>query len=340
MNKIAIFDAKGWEANYLKESLTKSGFDCDVYEHSLDAQHLTEKNDYQAISIFISSKIDKSVIDHFPELKVITTRSTGFDHIDLAYARSKNIALGYVPYYGENTVAEFAMGLILTLSRKLYWSIDRIKREDNFSFEGLMGTDLKGKTLGVVGAGHIGQHVIKMAKGFEMNVVAFDRFPKPEISKELGFEYKSMDEVLGQSDFITLHLFYSPETHHIINKESIKKIKKGAYLINTARGPLIETEALVMALKDGILAGAGLDVLEEEDLLKDERGFWFNQQTKENGPEIQTVLMNDVLMDMPNVIVTPHNAFNTKEAITRILDTDISNVTKFFSGGAVECPIK
>lgn len=350
MNKIAIFDAKGWEANYLKESLTKSGFsaqggpasgwEVDVYEHSLDAQHLTEKNDYQAISIFISSKIDKSVIDHFPELKVITTRSTGFDHIDLEYARSKNIALGYVPYYGENTVAEFAMGLILTLSRKLYWSIDRIKREDKFSFEGLLGTDLKGKTLGVVGAGHIGQHLIKMAKGFEMNVIAFDRFPKPEIAKELGFEYKSMDEVLGQSDFITLHLFYSPETHHIINKESIKKIKKGAYLVNTARGPLIETEALVMALKDGTLVGAGLDVLEEEDILKDEMGYWLKFDKTAESTNMENMLYNHILMDMPNVVITPHNAFNTKEAITRILDTDISNVTKFFSGGAVECPIK
>ena len=338
MNKIAIFDAKDWEAEYLKNELAKAGFECDLFEHGIDK--LPEKKDYDAISVFIGHPVDKNVIDYFPNLKLITTRSTGFDHIDLAYARSKNIALGYVPYYGENTVAEFAMGLMLTLSRKLYWSIDRIKREDEFSFEGLTGVDLKGKTLGVIGAGHIGQHVIRMAKGFEMNVIAFDRFPKPELAKELGFEYMTMDEVLGQSDFITLHLFYAPETHHTINKESIKKIKKGAYLINTARGPLVETEALVMALKDGTLAGVGLDVLEDEDIMKDERGFWYSQKDSGDKSNLQTVLMNHILMDMPNAIITPHTAFNTREAITRILDCDIENINGFFQSQAVKYPIK
>jgi D-lactate dehydrogenase len=338
VTKIALFQTKGWEADYLKNALTKAGLECDIYENGVD--QLPSKNDYDAISVFIGPHIDKNVIDHFPNLKLITTRSTGFDHIDLEYARSRNIALGYVPYYGENTVAEFAMGLILTLSRKLYWSIDRIKRDDSFSFDGLMGTDLKGKTLGVVGAGHIGQRLIKMAKGFEMEVVAFDRFPKPELAQEMGFEYKSMDDVLGQSDFISLHLFYSPETHHIINKESIKKIKKGAYLINTARGPLVETEALVAALKDGILAGAGLDVLEEEDILKDEMGYWLKFEKTAEPTNMENVLYNHILMDMPNVVITPHNAFNTKEAITRILDTDIENTAEFFSKGAVKCPIK
>ncbi len=333
-----MFQAKGWEADYLKSSLIKAGFECDVYENGVD--QLPEKNDYDAISVFIGPHIDKNVIDHFPNLKLITTRSTGFDHIDLAYARSKNIALGYVPYYGENTVAEFAMGLILMLSRKLYWCVDRVKRQEEFNFEGLMGTDLKGKTLGVIGAGHIGQHVIKMAKGFEMNVIAFDRFPKPDLAKEMGFEYKSIDEVLGQSDFITIHLFYSPETHHFINTENIKKIKKGAFLINTARGPLVEAKALVMALKEGILAGAGLDVIEEEDIMKDERGFWLNQKTDQGASNLQTVLMNDILMDMPNVVITPHNAFNTKEAITRILDSDIENINGFFQSKTVKYPIK
>ncbi len=338
--KIAIFDAKGWEADYLKDALIKAGFECDVYDGELNDKNLPPKNDYEAISVFISSKIDKTVIDYFPNLKLITTRSTGFDHIDLTYARSKNIGLGYVPYYGENTVAEFAMGLILTLSRKLYWNIERIKVEDKFNFDGLTGVDLKEKTLGIIGAGHIGQHLIKMAKGFEMNVIAFDRNPNPQIAKDFGFEYKTIDEVLGQSDFISLHLFYAPETHHIINKESIKKIKKGAYLINTARGPLIETEALVMALKDGILAGAGLDVLEEEDILKDEMGYWMKFEKTAEPTNMENVLYNHILMDMPNVIITPHNAFNTKEAITRILDNDIANVGGFFLQGGVKNPIK
>lgn len=220
MAKIAVFEIKGWERDYLKDALDKAGHSVDFYEGNVSKESLPPKNDYDAISIFVGSPVTKEVIDYFPNLKAITTRSTGFDHIDLAYARSKNIALGYVPYYGENTVAEFAMGLLLTLTRKLYLSIDRIKETSNFSFEGLEGVDLKGKTLGVIGAGHIGQHVIKIAKGFGMNIIAFDRNPKPELAQQLGFEYKTMDEVLEQSDFITLHLFYSPETHHIINKNN------------------------------------------------------------------------------------------------------------------------
>ncbi len=339
MNKIAFFEAKGWEAEYLQKAMTHAGIECDVYKEFLSGDKLPQKNDYEAISVFVGSSITKEVIDHFPNLKLITTRSTGFDHIDLDYARSKNIALGYVPYYGENTVAEFAMGLILTLSRKLYLSIDRIKEREGFSFDGLMGTDLKGKTLGIIGAGHIGQRVIKMAKGFEMNVIAFDRYPKPELAQSLGFEYKLFDEVISQSDFISLHLFYAPETHHIINKNNIEKIKKGAYLINTARGPLVETEALVIALEKGILAGAGLDVLEEEDALKDEQAYWL-KNFSDNKTNMEAILFNHLLMNMSNVVITPHNAFNTKEAIMRILDTDIENITGFSENGVVKEGIK
>lgn len=340
MNKIFIFETKGWEAEYLKGALAKSGFECSLFEDPLNSGTLPPFNDVDAISVFVGSKVDKEVIDHFPNLKLITTRSTGFDHIDITYAKQKGIVLGYVPYYGENTVAEFAMGLMLTLSRKLYWNIERIKVDRRFSFEGLMGVDLKGKTLGVIGAGHIGQHLIKIAKGFEMNVIAFDRNQKPELAKEMGFEYRTLDELLAQSDFISLHLFYASETHHIINKNNVGKIKKGAYLINTARGPLVETEALVMALKDGTLAGAGLDVLEEEDILKDEMGYWLKFENTAEPSNMETVLYTHVLMDMPNVVITPHNAFNSKEANIRILDTDIENVSGFFSAGAVKNPIQ
>ncbi|MFA6136256.1 MAG: NAD(P)-dependent oxidoreductase [Candidatus Paceibacterota bacterium] len=338
--KIAIFQSKGWEQEYLKNALSQKNIEADFYPESLSKSKLPDKNDYDAISVFVGSLVDKEVIDYFPNLKLITTRSTGFDHINKVYAKEKNIALEYVPFYGENTVAEFAMGLILTLSRKLYLGIDRIKETGEFSFDGLEGFDLKGKTLGVVGAGRIGQHVIKMAKGFDMNIIAYDRTLKPELAKELGFEYKTFDEVLGQSDIITLHLFYAPETHHIINKENISKIKKGAYLINTARGPIVDTEALVLALEKGILAGAGLDVLEEEGTLKDEQGYWMRDADDDaKDINMKTLLQNHVLFKMPNVVVTPHNAFNTREAIIRILDTDILNITSFVETGKVINPI-
>lgn len=331
---IALFQINGWEAEYVKDALSKAGIEADLYEEGIDKAAVAEPGKYEAISVFVGPAVNKEIIDKFPNLKIITTRSTGFDHIDVAYARSKNIALGYVSHYGENTVAEFAMGLILTLSRKLYWSVDRIKEQKQFSYEGLEGFDLKGKTLGIIGAGRIGRHVIKMAKGFDMNIIAYDRIPNPQFAQELGFEYKSMDEVLAQSDIISLHVFYAPETHHLINCESINKIKKGAILINTSRGPVVDTQALVMALRDGTLAGAGLDVLEEEGLMKDEQGYWL-RDADDDVSGLRTVLQNEILFSMPNVVVTPHNAFNTKEAKTRILDTDVENIIGFVKSGAV-----
>ncbi len=316
------------------------GFEVDVFKDGVDEAEIESPESYDAMSVFVGPKIDKEVLDKFSNLKLITSRSTGFDHIDLEYAKSKNISLGYVPNYGENTVAEFAFGLMITLSRKLYWSIDRIKEDDKFDFKGLEGVDLKEKTVGIIGTGSIGKHMIKMCKGFNMKVIGYDAYPKEEFASELGFKYVELDELLSTSDFISLHVPYLPSTHHLINKENIEKIKKGAYIINTSRGPVIETEALVLALKKGILAGAGLDVLEEENVEKDEMGFWMRDADDDaEGINLRTVLDNNILADMPNVMITPHNAFNTKEAKTRILDTDFENIFKFFSGGEVEYKI-
>ncbi|BCX15938.1 MAG: lactate dehydrogenase [Candidatus Parcubacteria bacterium] len=340
MARVGLFQIKGWEADYLKSKLEAAGFEVDIFETEVEKSEISDFSKYQAISVFVGSSINKEVIDKFSNLKLITTRSTGFDHIDLNYARSKNIALGYVPNYGENTVAEFAMGLILTLSRKLYLGIDRIKEGGEFSFEGLEGFDLKGKTLGVVGAGRIGRHVIKMAKGFDMRVIAYDRNPKPELAQELGFEYVSYDDLLKESDIITFHVFYAPETHHMFNKNCLEKVKKGVIIINTARGPVIETEALVLGLQKGIIGGAGLDVLEEEGVLKDEQGFWMRSLEEESlKTNLRVLLENHLLFRMPNVVVTPHNAFNTREAKMRILDTDFANISSFFEKGMVQFPI-
>ncbi|KKT23185.1 hypothetical protein A2108_01400 [Candidatus Wolfebacteria bacterium GWA1_42_9] len=340
MKTIALFQISGWEADYLKKKLETARLSVDVFGEGVDKASVSDYGRYDALSVFVGPQVSKEIIDKFSNLKLITARSTGFDHVDVVYARSKNIALGYVPNYGENTVAEFAMGLILTLTRKLYLGIDRIKEGEGFSFEGLEGFDLKEKTLGVVGAGRIGRHVIKMAKGFDMRVIAYDRNPKPEIAQELGFEYVSYDDLLKQSDIITFHVFYAPETHHIFNKSSLDKVKKGALIINTARGPVIETEALVLGLKKGIIGGAGLDVLEEEGVLKDEQGYWMRGANDDaKGVNMKTLLENHILFKMPNVVVTPHNAFNTREAKTRILDTDIANIASFFEKGAVQYPI-
>ena len=278
----------------------------------------------------MDSKIDRAVLDYLPNLKLIATRSTGFDHIDLSLCKERGVVVTNVPGYGENTVAEYAFALILCLSRKIFQSYHQVRETGSFSLEGLRGFDLDGKTLGVIGTGRIGKHVIKMAKGFEMKVIAFDGHPDAKVAEELGFIYLSLPQVLAQSDIISLHVPYLPETHHLINQETIKKIKPGAYLINTSRGAVVETEALVSALQSGALGGAGLDVLEEEGLVKDELLSFVGQKLA--GHDLKTVLGNHLLIDMPNVIVTPHNAFNTDEAMKRIIDTNLENITNFIAG--------
>lgn len=332
---IALFQIDGWQKDYATKGLIEAGFSVDAFQEGIDKASIKDSSQYEAISVFVGPAVNKEIIDRFPNLKLIATRSTGFDHIDLAYAKEKGITVCSVPHYGENTVAEFAMGLILTLTRKLYWGIDRIKESNEFNFDGLEGMDLKGKVLGVVGTGSIGRNVIQMAKGFSMTIIGYDPYPNQEAAKELGFSYaETLEELLGQADIITLHVPYMPATHHLINSNTIEAIKRGAFLINTARGPVVETQALVVALQKGILAGAGLDVLEEEEVAKDEQGFWMRDADDDaKGINLRTVLQNSVLMDMPNVIITPHNAFNTKEAKIRILDTDIENIKQFAETG-------
>lgn len=333
--KIAFFQIEDWEIDHIKEQL--SGHELFFTKEKLSAESLPEQRDFEVVSVFVGSKVDHEVLAALPNLKLVTTRSTGFDHIDLSMTQNMNIATGYVPGYGDNTVAEFAFGLILALSRKIYESVDRLRETGFYSYVGLRGFDLQGKTIGVVGTGRIGQHSIRIAKGFGMRVVAYDAFPKPELAAELGFEYIAFDELLGQSDVITLHVPYLPTTHHLINMQNIEKIKKGALLINTARGAVVETDALVKALSDGILGGAGLDVLEEEGALADEKMLVLYGHPEEHN--LKTILENHVLIDMPNVLVTPHNAFNTQEALQRILDTDICNIQEYIGKGVAKCPI-
>ena len=268
-------------------------------------------------------------MSRFPALKLIATRSTGFDHIDLAAAKERGVTVVTVPFYGENTVAEFTFALLLALSRRIIDADERV-RSGTFSPAGLRGFDLLGKTIGIIGTGHIGAHVIRMAQGFGMKVIAFDAYPNIDLSHTLNFTYLSLPELLAQSDVITLHVPYNPHTHHLINKENIVSIKKGAYLINTARGAVVETGVLVDALRNGILAGAALDVLEEEDGLKEEAMLL--TMPHPNADAIKTVLEDHYLINHPRVIVTPHLAFNTTEAIERILNVTIKNIQDFTAG--------
>jgi D-lactate dehydrogenase len=322
--KQAFVEIESWE----KEPIQKAfpGDELVFSPKTITAKNAVQFKEVEALSVFIYSKIDENLLSKLPKLKLLTTRSTGFDHIELEACKKRGILVCNVPTYGENTVAEHTFALIMALSRKILDCVERT-RKGSFDLTGLRGFDLKGKTLGVLGTGNIGKHVIRIGQGFEMNVVAFDAFPNPQLAKEMGFTYLKLEELLKNADIITLHVPYLPQTHHLLNAKNFSLMKKGAYLINTSRGAIVDTDALVKALKSGKLAGAGLDVLEEECELLEERELvssGFPQKC-----DLKTLVEDHLLLTMPNVIVTPHNAFNTNEALMRILQTTIDNINGF-----------
>ncbi len=326
--KIAFFELEGWEEKTIREAFP--GDDLYLSQAKVTSLCLPETNEFEVVSVFVDSRIDQNVFDCFPKVKCIATRSTGYDHIDLAVAAQKGASVLYVPGYGDNTVAEFTFGLILNLTRKIYSGVDQVKETGSFSLKGLRGTDLKGKTLGIIGTGRIGKEVVKIAKGFDMQVVAYDPYPDQKFAEELGITYITLEDLLKNSDIITIHCPLTKETEHLINKKNISFIKKGAYLVNTARGPIVETAALIDALKNQTLAGAALDVLEEEGETKDELDILALGHPREE--ELKTMLENHILMKMPNVLVTPHDAFNSQEALERILNTTIENIKSYLAG--------
>ena len=339
--KTLFFELENWEKEYVEQSsksdlatrdtISNFTFVGGILSEETVSKLTDEQKGAQIISIFVDSVINAKVLESFPNLKMIATRSTGYDHLDLGACKAKGVMVANVPSYGEETVAEYAFALMLTLSRKIFESYDRIKETGSFDLTGMRGFDLNGKTLGIIGTGKIGKNVIEIANGFNMKVIAYDKFPDEVYRQKMGYEYLSFDEVLTQADILTLHVPFLPENEHLINTESIAKMKKGVYLINTARGVLVDTEALLQALKDGQIAGAGLDVLEEEGVIKDELNF-LTRHFNQNDHNLRTILENHVLVDLPNVVVTPHNAFNTWEALKRILNTTLENIKSFSAG--------
>jgi len=322
--KIAFFEAESWEEDYLRSRLKE--FDLLFFKNELQEQDTEKISEISVLSPFIYSKIGEKMAGALKNLQYITTRSTGFDHIDLKTCKEKKIAVSNVPIYGENTVAEHTFALILALSRRINLSCERTKKGD-FSLEDLRGFDLKGKTIGIVGLGSIGRHAAKIAKGFEMNILAFDVKEDKETEKKFGLKYVALDDLFKNSDIVTLHAPYNEKTHHLINLENLNSFKKGCILINTARGGLCDTTALLKGLKEGTFAGLGLDVLEEECFIKEERALLTD--TFQKTCDLKTALENHILINQPNVIITPHNAFNSKEALMRILETTVENIKGF-----------
>lgn len=285
--------------------------------------------DAEIVSPFVNSRLDAGVLARLPALRMIATRSTGYDHIDLGYCRSHGIAVSNVPSYGDVTVAEHVFALLLGVSRHLVDAVERTRR-GAFAQAGLRGFDLRGRCLGVIGTGRIGRRVIEIAKGFGMDVLAYDLRPDEEAVRRLGFRYADFATVLTEADVITLHVPAVPGAAHLFSDREFAAMKDGAVLINTARGSVVDVTALVRALKSGKLRAAGLDVLPQEPLLKDEAEVFRTEQHSE--PELRSLLASNVLLQFPNVLVTPHNAYNTEDAVRRIIATTLDNIEAFARG--------
>ncbi len=331
MGNMIFFEMDEWENDYIKKALET--YSPQFYKETLTKNNVTQFVDATIISSMVYSTLTKEVLSQLPNLKLIATRTTGFDHIDLAYCKEKNIAVCNVPSYGEVTVAEHTFALLLALSRNIVTSIERTRR-GNFSLDGLEGFDLNGKTMGVIGAGHIGKRVIEIARCFGMQVIVYAHHKDEELAKDPKIQFViDLDLLLSRSDVVTLHIPGSPENNHMINLDNIKKFKTGSILLNTARGSLVDTQAIVYGLEKGILRGAGLDVLEEECGVKEEREILSDEFLKTC--DIKTQLLNHVLLDCDNVIITPHNAFHSHEALLTILDTTVGNIRGLLDGKIV-----
>ncbi|MYZ49925.1 hydroxyacid dehydrogenase [Propylenella binzhouense] len=325
--KIAIFEIEPWE---------RAAFEVLHAEHEVAFESGTLDNrtagfhaDAEIISTFIYSKLDRTVIEAHPRLRLIATRSTGFDHIDLEACTERGIAIANVPTYGENTVAEHVFALLLAISHRLIEAVDRTRRGD-FSQAGLQGFDLQGKTFGLVGTGSIGRHAARIARGFGMEVVAYDLAPDAGAAAEIGFRYVDLAELLALADVISLHVPANRHTRHMISEPQFAAMKHGAILINTARGGIVDVRALIGALSSGRIAAAGLDVLPEEPVIREEAELLRSAFSREH--DLESLLADHILLRLRNVLITPHSAFNTREAVERILDTTRANIEAFVAG--------
>jgi D-lactate dehydrogenase len=282
----------------------------------------------QLLSVFVGSRVGADLLAACPDLRLVATRSTGVDHVDLDACTAAGVAVANVPTYGENTVAEHTFALILALSRNVHKAWVRTQRGD-FSLAGLQGFDLRGRVLGLVGTGHIGLHVAKIGRGFGMDVVAADPRPQPLLAEVIGFRYLELDELVARADIVSLHAPYTPATHHLVDRRLLTRFKPGALLVNTARGGLVDTEALLWALDEGILRGAGLDVLEGEELLTEDRRLLALDRDQAT---LRRLVENELLAGREDVVVTPHIGFDSAEAVQRILDVTARNVAAFLAG--------
>ncbi|MGC8831694.1 MAG: 2-hydroxyacid dehydrogenase [Thermoproteota archaeon] len=310
MSKILVLEANPKTVAELKK-LRKEGFEAVFRRETVEKVDLPKYRDFEILSVFVFSKVNRRVIESLPNLRLIVTRSSGFDHIDVQAAGERGIVVSNVPGYGSMPVAEHVFALLLAVLRKVV-KADSAVRASKWLSPGLQGRLVNGKTFGVIGTGAIGESVARIARAFGANVIAYDVFKKPVLEAEGILKYVPLEEVLEKSDIISLHVPLTKETYRLINRGSIAKMKKGVVLINTSRGQIVDQEALVEALRNGRISGAGLDVFEKEPPDPD-----------------------DPILRLENVVLTPHVAWNTAEAEDHILQTTISNIRAFVKGNPV-----
>jgi D-lactate dehydrogenase len=321
--KVAVFDIHKFEKPVFEKINSDYGNQLVLFESKLNLISAPSVKGFDVVCSFVNDQIDRPTLEILREngVKLIALRSAGFNHVDLTAAREVSIKVVRVPAYSPHAVAEHAVALILCLNRKIHRANSRT-HELNFSLDGLVGFDLNGKTVGVVGTGKIGKVFAKIMAGFGCKVLAYDVSP----DSELPVEYVSLNELLQRSNIISLHVPLSPSTKHLIDKDALSKMGGGTMLINTGRGALIDTKALIDSLKSGRVGFAGLDVYEEEE------NIFF--QDKSDG-----VLQDDLLarlLTFPNVIVTSHQGFLTREALENIVHTTFENILSYFKGSALE----
>jgi len=327
-HKILFCDVEDWEKEKLERILEKSG----IKEYVIEKRSVNEIPDisnFTVISPFIYSKIDEKEIERAKNLKLIVTRSTGFDHIDMEKCKKRKITVCNIPDYGTSTVAEYTVLLILALLRKFKQVIKAIEKEVEINPEKLRGNDLKGKVVGIIGAGRIGTEVAKILHSFQTKILYFDIRENNIIEEKYRGKRVSLEELLRNSDIITLHVPLTPSTYHLINKKNITLIKKNAILVNTSRGSVVETEALIYALENDMLKGVALDVFEGEEIIKKELDVL---KRDVDYTEIKKALAAHVLSKFENVILSPHIAYNTEEALERILEKTIETIKRFQEG--------
>ncbi len=321
--KIAFFDAKPYDKKSFIETNKDFGFDISYFDAHLNPQTVELTVGFGAVCAFVNDTINSEVINHLVEcgVRIIGLRCAGYNNVDFKTAYGK-IYVVRVPAYSPYAVAEHAIALAMSLNRKIHKAYHRT-RDGNFSINGLLGFDMYGKTAGVLGVGKIGKCLISILKGFGMQVLGFDPYPDEEYAKEAGITYVPLEEVYKRSDIISLHCPLTKDTEHMIDEKAIRRMKKGVMIINTGRGKLIDTQALINGLKSGMVGAAGLDVYEEES------EYFFEDKSTE-------MITDDVLarlLTFPNVMITSHQAFFTQEALHNIAEITLNNFKEFFEGG-------